>query len=93
MSFVHRGWIQQGGFDEGASGIRTLPPQGGGGGQRNDKRGDAPRARYLFTSTNPNDHFFYFMVTMAYGHDDDDRKLPTASVGEEDDSDVEMEGE
>jgi hypothetical protein len=33
------------------------------------------------------------MVTMAYDHDDDDRKLPAASVGEEDDSDVEMEGE
>jgi hypothetical protein len=33
------------------------------------------------------------MVTMAYDHDDDDGKLPAASVGEEDDSDVEMEGE
>ena len=71
-----------------------FPLGGGGGGQRKDKRGDAPCPRsYLPPQpTYPNDHFF-IMVTMAYDHDDDDRKLPAASVGEEDDSDVEMEGE
>jgi hypothetical protein len=74
---------------------RNLNSRGGGGGQRKDKRGDAPRARYgtYYLPTNPNDHFFYFMLTMAHDHDDDDGKLPAASVGEEDDSDVEMEGE
>ena len=73
----------------------TSPSGGGAGGKEKINAGMplAPAPIYLHNLPTPMTTFLFYIVTMAYDHDDDDRKLPAASVGEEDDSDVEMEGE